>query len=130
MIVVDASALTEVLLQTELGLRVERHLKAAGDDIFAPHLIDYDVAQALRRYANNGEVSEQRGRTALADLRAFNLIRFTFDYLTERIWDLRRNLSAYDAAYVALAEMLDVPLLTCDRRIERAPGVNARFLEV
>jgi predicted nucleic acid-binding protein len=120
----------EILLQTELGVKAERHLRAAGDDIFAPRLIDYEVAQTLRRFANSGEVSDERGRAALADMQGFNIILFAYDYLKDRIWSLRGNLSAYDAAYVALAEMLEVPLLTCDRRIERAPGVKARFAEI
>ncbi len=74
----------------------------------------------IRRYAANGDIEGERGRTALLDLADLSLARYPHDFLLPRIWDLRRNLTAYDAAYVALAELLGAPLLTRDRRLARA----------
>ena len=126
MIVVDASALLEVLLRTPAAATVEARLFAAGETLHAPHLIDVEVAQVLRRYAAAGEIGPARGRDALADFRDFPLRRYPHDLLLDRIWDLRANLTAYDAAYVALAEALDAPLLTRDRRLAAAPGHGAQ----
>lgn len=99
-----------------------------GETLHAPHLVDLEIAQVLRRYAAAGEISAARGREALDDLVAFRLRRWAHDALVMRIWDLRRNLTAYDAAYVALAEALDAPLLTRDRRIASASGMRARVV--
>ena len=84
------------------------------------------MAQVLRRYAAAGEIDEERGRAALADLADFPLNRYSHDFLLPRVWELRKNLTACDAVYVALAEALDAPLLTRDRRIAAAAGHNAR----
>ena len=127
MIVVDASAVVEILLATPNAPAVEAQLFRPGQILHAPHLLDIEVAHALRRYAARGEVDEHRGRTALADLMDFPVIRYPHDPLLPRIWDLRNNLTAYDAAYVALAEALDVPLITRDRRLARAAGHRARI---
>jgi predicted nucleic acid-binding protein len=127
MIVVDASALLEVLLRTQAAGVVERRLFASGQTLYAPHLIDAEVAQALRRYAINREIDGNRGRAALADLSDFPLHRYPHDFLLPRVWDLRNNLTAYDAIYVALAEALDAPLLTRDQRLAAAPGHRARI---
>jgi len=81
--------------------------------------------QVLRWYARAGELDDQRGQTALTDLADFPLERYSHTLLLARVWELRRNLTAYDAAYVALAELLDVPLLTCDRRLAHSPGHRA-----
>ena len=91
-----------------------------------PILLDVEVAQVLRWYAASGEIDGERGRTALADLADFPLNRYPHEFLLPRIWDLRQNLTAYDAVYVALAEALDAPLITCDRRLAAAPGHRAR----
>ena len=108
MIVLDASALTE-------GLHV-------------PHPADVEVTQVLRRYVHAGELDAADAAAALDDLRALDLNRHAHEPLLERVWALRRNLGAYEAVYVALAEALDAVLLTCDRRLARAPGV-ARVVE-
>jgi predicted nucleic acid-binding protein len=127
MIVVDASAVLETLLRTPNAEAVEKRLFEPSQTLHAPHLLDVEVAQVLRRYAGNGEIDDERGRAALADLADFPLRRYPHDFLLPRVWGLRRNLTAYDAVYVALAEALDAPLLTCDRRLATAPGHQARI---
>jgi predicted nucleic acid-binding protein len=126
-IVVDASALLETLLRTAAAQAVENRLFAPRQTLHAPHLLDVEVAQVIRRYAANGEVDSARGRSALADLADFPLRRYPHDLLLPRMWDLRNNLTAYDAAYVALAEVLDAPLLTRDRRLATAAGHRAQI---
>jgi predicted nucleic acid-binding protein len=126
MIVVDASAVLETLLRTAKAEAVEGRLFDPSQTLHAPYLLDVEVAQVLRRYAANGEIDGERGRAALADLANFRLRRYPHDFLLPRVWDLRHNLTAYDAVYIALAEALDAPLLTCDRRLATAPGHQAR----
>jgi predicted nucleic acid-binding protein len=126
-IVVDASALLEAILRTPAAKVVEDRLFAPRPTLRAPHLIDVEVTQVIRRYAANGEIDGERGRLALADLADLPLRRYPHDFLLPRIWDLRNNLTAYDAAYVALAEALDTPLLTRDRRLAAAAGHHAQI---
>src|SRR5216683_17358 len=126
MIVVDASALLETLLRTPAARAVERRLFEPQQTLCAPHLLDVEVAQVVRRYAAIGEIDHERGRAALADLADFPVHRYPHDFLLPRIWELRNNLTAYDAVYVALAEALDAPLLTRDQRLAAAPGHHAR----
>jgi predicted nucleic acid-binding protein len=127
MLVVDASAVVEVLLGTPAAAAIERRLFDAGETLHAPHLLDIEVAHAVRRYAARGEIDAQRGRMALTDLGDFPLFRYPHDPLLLRVWDLRNNLTAYDAVYVALAEELGVPLITRDRRLAGAAGHHARI---
>ncbi len=127
MIVIDASALLEALLRTPAARAVEDRLFAPRQTLHAPHLLDVEVAQVIRRYAANGEIDDERGRMALADLADLPLRRYPHDFLLSRIWDLRHNLTAYDAAYVALAEALDSPLVTRDQRLAAAVGHSARI---
>lgn len=122
MIVVDASAVLEVLLQTPAAARVTRRIFAPGETLHAPHLIDVEIAQVVRRYARAGAISPDRGAEALADLADLPLSRYPHFVLLPRIWQLRHNLTAYDAAYLALAEALDAPLLTRDRALASAGG--------
>ena len=129
MIVVDASAVIEWVLQTPKGAQVEvRIFRKSGESprLHAPHLLDVEVAQVLRRHVTKGFVSEARGQTALDDFLQIPLLRYPHDVLLPRVWELRKNLTAYDAVYVALAEALDMPLLTCDANIAGAPGHRAR----
>ena len=126
MIVVDASAMIEVLLRTPAAAAVDARLFEPGETLHAPHLLDVEVAQVFRRYVANGDIDADRGREALDDLADLRLRRYPHDVLLPRIWELRHNLTAYDAAYVALAEALDAPLLTRDRRLAAAAGVRAR----
>jgi len=121
-IVVDASALLEVLLNTPSANRVSDRLFGSGDTLHVPHLIDIEVAQVLRRYAASGALTTDRGARALQDLTDFPLIRYPHDLFLPRIWELRHNLTAYDAAYVALAEALDAPLVTRDAALATARG--------
>ena len=126
MIVVDASALLEALLRTPAARAVEERLFEPQQTLHAPHLLDIEVAQVIRRYAAKGEIDSIRGRAALADLADFPFRRYPHDFLLPRVWDLRNNLTAYDAVYVALAEALDAPLLTRDQRLAAAAGHHAR----
>ena len=116
----------EVLLGTETGARVEDRLFSRGESLHAPHLLDVEVAQVLRRYAAAGELTPERGREALMDLADFPVHRYPHDVLLPRIWELRHNLTAYDAAYMALAETLAAPLVTCDARLGSAPRHRAK----
>jgi predicted nucleic acid-binding protein len=124
-IVVDASALIEFLLQTQLGTQVEARLFRGQDEFHAPHLVDVEVTQALRRLVRTGEVPADRAADALADLAGLDLQRHAHVDLLERAWKLRANITSYDAMYVALAEALDGPLITCDAPLAKAPGHRA-----
>ena len=124
MIVVDASALLEFLLQTPLGTRVEARLFRDQDEFHAPHLADVEVTQGLRRLVRTGEVSPDRAADVMADLADFDLHRHPHLDLLTRAWKLRENVTAYDACYVVLAEMLDAQLVTSDVRLARAPGLR------
>jgi predicted nucleic acid-binding protein len=126
-IVVDASALVEALLRTPAAAAVQERLFGTGQSLHAPHLIDIEVAQVLRRYAASGRVEPGRCRDALDDLFDFPLDRYPHDLLLPRVWELRHNLTAYDSVYVALAEALDATLLTRDRRLAAAAGHRARI---
>jgi predicted nucleic acid-binding protein len=125
-IVIDASALIEWLLQTRTGGRVQDRIYSAGEQLHSPHLIDLEVTQVLRRYVRTGSITLRRGDEALRDLRDFSIMRYAHELFLSRIWELRDNLTAYDAVYVALAEALAAPLVTCDQRLASAPGLRAR----
>lgn len=127
MIVVDASALIEVLLRTRRCQAIAARLFDPAESLHAPHLIDVEVAHVLRRYERTGEISAQRGGEALSDLADFPLVRHGHDTLLPRMWGLRDNLTAYDAAYVALAEALGAPLLSCDRKLMSAAQHGAQI---
>jgi predicted nucleic acid-binding protein len=125
-IVLDASAAVEFLLRTEVGTALTGRLLAPETSLHAPYLLDVEVAQVLRRFSLRGEVEPGRARQALEDLADLPVERYPHEILLPRIWALRENLSAYDAAYVALAEVLGGTLLTRDARISRASGHSAR----
>jgi predicted nucleic acid-binding protein len=122
-VVVDASAVVVLLIDPgDAGERVARRL--AGRTVAAPDLLPHEVTNVLRRLRNAGRLSEAESRLALDGLHALSVELWPQAILAERVWLLGANLSAYDAAYVALAEQLDAVLLTADARITRAPGVR------
>jgi predicted nucleic acid-binding protein len=124
-IVLDASAAIEWLLQSPAGIKIEKRLSSSSESLHTPHLLDVEVTQVLRRYVREKLIGAQRGQEALEDLADLPLTRYPHDFLIPRVWELRATLTAYDAVYVALAEVLDAPLLTCDRKIASASGHSA-----
>jgi predicted nucleic acid-binding protein len=126
-IVVDASVAIEILLGTEEAARLRGRVLRPRQSLHCPHLLDVEVAQVLRRYARAGELSDERGRQALGDLAALPMMRYPHEPFLRRIWELRDNvITAYDAAYISLAEALDAPLVTRDSRLASAHGHEAR----
>ena len=125
MIVLDASAAVDWLLQTPAGQRIETRIYARKESLHAPHLLDLEVAQVLRRLVRVGAVSGQRAGEAIGDLLDLRMTRYPHFLLLHEIWRRRHNLSAYDAAYVVLAEELGAALLTRDRRLASASGHRA-----
>lgn len=119
MIVVDASAALAAVLNAGPARR------ALGDaQLHAPHLIDAEVASGLRRRVAAGQIAPVAGWSALDTFRRLGMTRYPLRSLLDRVWELRENVSAYDATYVALAELLDCDLLTADGRLGRAPGIR------
>lgn len=127
MIVADASAVAEVLLRKQTAEAIEARLFASGLALHVPHLLDVEVAHVIRGHAAGGEIAPERGHELMRDLVEMPMQRHPHDWLLPRAWELRRNLTAYDAMYVALAEALDAPLLTRDKRLAAAPGHQARI---
>ena len=125
MIVIDSSAVLEVLLRSQAGLEIEKRIFSPRESLFAPHLLDLEVVQVLRRYCTSGEIDSERGKEAIEDLKDLPINRYQHDIFLYRIWELRHNMTAYDAAYVALAETLPAPLLTRDAHLASAPGHDA-----
>jgi predicted nucleic acid-binding protein len=126
MIVVDASAALEVLLRTSPGRQIEDRLFAQGETLHAPHLLDVEVAHVLRRYVLRRELTAAQASARLELFAQFPIRRYAHEPLLPRMWVLRANLTAYDAAYVALAEGLRAPLVTRDARIANAKGHAAQ----
>lgn len=124
--VIDASALVELLLGTPRGLSVAEALTDESESIHMPHLADVEVAHVLRRLVSLKAIPERTAREAIADLQDLDIDRHAHDPLLERIWELRGNVSAYDAAYLALTEVLGATLLTSDRKLAKAAGRLAR----
>jgi predicted nucleic acid-binding protein len=118
-IVVDASAVLELLLNRPSAPALRRLLLHSGELLHAPHLIDVEVLQVIRRYLLAGNLDEKRATEALSDHLDLPIERYPHEVLFSRIWQLRTNLTAYDAAYVALAEALDAILVTADVRLAR-----------
>lgn len=125
MIVVDASVVLDLLVRPPDVETVEQRLfeEAAWN---APHLIDLEVAQVLRRWVRAGRLEADRAKRSLDLLDDLPIHRWPHRHLLSRIWDLRENLTAYDGAYAALAEALECPLVTRDVRLAGVPGIRAR----
>ncbi len=126
MIVLDASAAIDWLLQTPAGRQIDKRIFAHNESLHAPHLLDLEVAQVLRRLARESAISVRRAEEAIQDLQDLQVTRYAHFVLLPRIWQVR-HLSAYDAAYVVLAEQLDATLITRDARLPSASGHTARI---
>ena len=125
MIVADASAVIAAVLREPGSKAVRERMLDPRETLHAPHLLDVEVAQVIRRFVARRELDEERGRQALDDFMGLPLHRYAHDLLLPRVWRLRNNLSAYDAVYVALAEALGAKLLTRDARMAKAAGHGA-----
>jgi predicted nucleic acid-binding protein len=123
MLVIDASAMAELVLARPSATAVARHVADHEHDLHAPHLLDVEVLSAIRRLVATRDATTERATEAIADLLDLPIARYPHDVLVPRVWELRKNFSSYDGAYLALAEALTddgVPLLTADRRFARA----------
>jgi predicted nucleic acid-binding protein len=121
-IVLDASAAVDWLLQTSAGQRIEKRIYSHNESLHTPHLLDLEVTQVLRRLVREGVLTAHRADEAVHDLLDLRITRYPHFVLLPRIWQLRHNLSAYDAAYVVLAEKLGAALVTRDGRLASASG--------
>jgi len=123
-IVLDASAAIDWLLQTPAGRQIEDRIYARNESLHAPHLLDVEVGQVLRRLVRESVIAPQRAEEAIQDLIALRITRCPHFVFLTRIWKLRHNFSAYDAAYLALAERLGATLITRDARLASAPPLR------
>ncbi|HYV16107.1 MAG TPA: type II toxin-antitoxin system VapC family toxin [Conexibacter sp.] len=126
MLVVDTSAVLEALAASDPAPGLVERLALDGD-LHAPHLVDTEVLHALRGMAIGGAITNERAADARSDFADLTLVRYPHQPLSDRVWQLRHNLTAYDATFVALAETLGAPLITCDARLASAPGHTARI---
>jgi len=126
-VIVDASAVVELLLKSDLAPRVAKRL--FGQELHAPQLIDIEVLNVLRRYNAFGELSDVRAEEAIIEYSRLALERHSHEVLLHRIWEQRSNLTAYDAAYVALAELLGMSILTLDKRLAKAAPQVTELLQ-
>jgi predicted nucleic acid-binding protein len=126
LIVIDASALLEAFLQTPRGRLIEQRIFTPGESLHAPYLLDIEVAQVLRRLVIGRRLLPERGEEILDDLAQLHVRRYPHNFFLTRVWELRDNLAAYDAVYIALAEYLGARIVTCDRRMAAAPLHHAQ----
>jgi len=127
LIVLDASAAIDWLMQSSAGRLIEKRIGSRNQTLHAPHILDLEVTQVFRRLVREGAISDQRADIAIHDLLDLRIVRYPHFILLPRIWQLRHNLSAYDAAYVALAEKLGAPLITRDGGLAAASGHAAQI---
>ncbi len=126
MLVIDTSAVLEALASSAPAPELIERL-THDSDLHAPHLIDTEVLHALRRMTIAHTISDERAADARSDYAELTLLRYSHQPFSDRVWELRHNLTAYDATFVALAEALNAPLITCDMRLASAPGHHARI---
>lgn len=126
MIVIDASAVLAVLINGPAAPRLRTRMFADGESLHAPHLVDVEVLHVFRRWLLTGQMTLARAEEAIALFRLMPIERYSHEILLERIWQHRANLTACDAAYVALAEILDSLVLTVDANLAGAPGLSRR----
>lgn len=127
MIVLDASAAIDWLLQTPAGRKVEERIFSHGESLHAPHLLDVEFTQVLRRLVRERTVEASRAEQAIVDLVNLPITRYPHFVFLPRVWQLRHNLTAYDALYIALAERLNATLVTRDGRLSAAGGHRAHI---
>ena len=127
MLVIDASAVVELLMATPSGFAIEDHVSGSGESLAAPQLIGVEVLHVLRRFNRAGGLTIERAEEALEEFGDLDITRYGHELLRPGIWRLRDSLSAYDAAYVALADLLSAPIVTCDRRLTRSGGHGVGF---
>lgn len=126
MLVVDASILAPVVADAGTdGRRFRERLR--GEAVVGPDLLRIEVTSVLRRHANSGQLTPEQAEAAVSDLLAFPVRVFPTATLLRRVWELRQNLTAYDGCYVALAEAVERPLLTADRRLAKVPGLRCEI---
>ena len=125
MIVSDASAVVLALGDDGPAGDVARE-RLSGERLIAPELLDVEVTAAWRRHEAAGRLDSRRAALARSDLRDLPVQRISHRLLVERCWELRSNVTVYDAVYVALAELLDAPLVSADRKLANAPGIRCR----
>lgn len=128
--VLDASAVLEWLRGTELGKQVAVQTADPDEVLVAPHLIDVEVASGLRKLVRMGAILPDQGRQALDVLLRLDIRRVEHTDLLPRVWELRENVTIYDAIYLVLAEALEAPLVTTDGEFERTPGHRASILTI
>lgn len=125
MIVLDASAALELLLRAADHPGLVTRVLRSGETIAAPHLLDLEVTHVLRRFVIGGEMTAARAREAIEDHLSLDIVRYPHDGLLDRVWQLRANCTACNAAYIVLAEALNAVLITCDSRLADVPGSRA-----
>ena len=127
MIICDASAVTEILVRTPLGLMVEGDLKSRGEPLVAPHLLDVEVVSALRGLVAGGRIEAHRIQEILERLSDFPAERHPHLSLLQRAWELRHNFTVYDAVYIALAEATGGVLYTTDEKLRKGHRAKVRY---
>lgn len=127
MLVADASAIVELLRATPHGLEIEAYLFAGSEIVAAPHLLDVEVLQVLRKLDRTNRVAARRSEQMLEDLGDLAITRYDHETLRPAMWRLRHNLTMYDAAYVALAELIGARIVTCDAKLAQSTGHGAAF---
>ena len=126
MIVLDASAALELLLNAGLSQQVADRVFRSNESLHVPHLIDLEISQVLRRLVRRDDITLDRAAEVFEDLNDLHLTRYPHNMLLPQIWALRNNATAYDAAYLALAQTLDAPLLTCDQALHSIAGFDGQ----